>query len=145
MILRRGVRFINVYLRKELSSYSVFVDMVGVTSAFAKEYNRNNMKHGNGFYFFLYALSLIRIILDLIAGIIFKRYYKNKSVSLPPITDAILLESATSLAEKIRNQKVNYILWCFALRNHSLILSSKNVRGPLFGTATDQKLLHITH
>lgn len=38
---------------------------------------------------------------------IFRLIYGAKGESMPPITDAILLESATSLAKKIRSQEVS--------------------------------------
>jgi len=38
---------------------------------------------------------------------VFRLIYGHKGESVPPITDPILLESATSLARKIRNQEVS--------------------------------------
>lgn len=46
-------------------------------------------------------------ILQLFFRQIFKLIYGVKGESMPAITDPILLESATSLAKKIRNQEVS--------------------------------------
>lgn len=42
----------------------------------------------------------------MVARLIFKFIYGEKGQSMPAITDPILLESATSLASKIRKQEV---------------------------------------
>jgi len=51
-------------------------------------------------------LVTIRLFLDYVTDLFFGFIYKNRSETLPPITDLTLLESATSLAEKIRMQKI---------------------------------------
>ncbi|XP_045581637.2 fatty-acid amide hydrolase 2 isoform X1 [Procambarus clarkii] len=52
-------------------------------------------------------LRLVRVILEAVSSVIFWIIYHGDShTRLPPITNLILLESATSLATKIRNQKL---------------------------------------
>uniref|UniRef100_T1JFB4 Amidase domain-containing protein n=1 Tax=Strigamia maritima TaxID=126957 RepID=T1JFB4_STRMM len=51
----------------------------------------------------------IRLFLDSATDVIFGLVNKNKSESLPPITDLILLESAKSLAAKIRTRKLKSV------------------------------------
>lgn len=46
-------------------------------------------------------------ILQACIRFVFRLIYGQKGESVPPITDAILLESATSLARKIRKQEVS--------------------------------------
>lgn len=48
-------------------------------------------------------------LLQLFFRQIFRLIYGEKGESMPPITDPILLESATSLAKKIRNQEVSWL------------------------------------
>lgn len=49
--------------------------------------------------FYNFAIIVIRALLDF--------FLSHKAKSMPPISDPILLESATSLAQKIRTQKVS--------------------------------------
>ncbi|XP_069939006.1 fatty-acid amide hydrolase 2-A isoform X2 [Cherax quadricarinatus] len=52
-------------------------------------------------------LRSLRLILDAISSVIFGiMYYGDSPTVLPPITNLILLESATALATKIRNKKL---------------------------------------
>lgn len=51
-------------------------------------------------------LLVLRVIFDYSSRFIFGLIYRNKSDCLPPIEDLTLLESATSLAEKIRKGKI---------------------------------------
>lgn len=53
---------------------------------------------------------VVRLI-HLIARLLFKFIYGEKGESMPAITDPILLESATSLASKIRKQEVCSVFW----------------------------------
>jgi len=69
--------------------------------------------------------SIIRIIFRIfeciVDGIFWLFNRKNQKTDLPPITNLLLLESASSLAIKIRTQKVSPFFE----------LNSKNVHNPL--------------
>ena len=59
-------------------------------------------------------LTLLFRLLEIVSDTIFWLiHYNAKPQVLPPITNGLLLESGTSLAEKIRNQKVNMIILFF--------------------------------
>lgn len=53
-----------------------------------------------------YALTFLHRLCMVVGRFIFKFIYGDKGRAMPPITDLILTESATSLAAKIRTQKV---------------------------------------
>ena len=61
----------------------------------------------------------VEIISDLIFGLI---HMKKKKITLPPIDNVLLLESASSLAKKIRSQKV--ISFCVNIIEPELMLQS---------------------
>lgn len=52
-------------------------------------------------------LNLLHRFLGLCVRFIFAKIYGEHGQSMPPIKDLILLESATSIAEKIRTKKVS--------------------------------------
>ena len=56
----------------------------------------------------LIPLRLFRLALDLVTDLIYAAIYdaSGRDNRIPPIEDVILLDSATALAEKIRNKKV---------------------------------------
>jgi len=52
-------------------------------------------------------LSFLRRLIDMLSGIAFRMAYALKgSSSMPPITNLLLLEPASSLAAKVRTRKV---------------------------------------
>lgn len=55
----------------------------------------------------LVALNLIHRFVCLCVRFILTKVHGEHGPSMPPINDDILLQSATSLAEQIRNKKVN--------------------------------------
>lgn len=56
-------------------------------------------------------LSAVRVVLEAVSRVIFGiMYYGHPQTPLPPITNLILLESATALATKIRTRKVLLLL-----------------------------------
>lgn len=55
-------------------------------------------------------INIIHRFLIVVLRAILDFWYKGKEKSMPPIEDLLLLESATSLAHKIRVQKVSEIL-----------------------------------
>ncbi|KAG1663618.1 Fatty-acid amide hydrolase 2-A [Nymphon striatum] len=57
-------------------------------------------------YFLAKFVKLIFQFIEIITDIVFGWIYKDRNIRLPPITNSILLESATSLAKKIRTKKV---------------------------------------
>lgn len=69
---------------------------------------------------------LIEIVSDTIFWLI---HYNAKPQVLPPITNGLLLESGTSLAEKIRNQKVNIPFDVLKLFQPSLINNCLTLSG----------------
>lgn len=48
------------------------------------------------------AIIYLHSLFDCFVDCIFGLYYKNKAKKVPPVKNALLLESAVSLAEKIR-------------------------------------------
>ena len=63
-------------------------------------------------------LRLLRFVADKLSDIIYAILYENsKSCKLPPITDAILLMPATTLASKIRAQELSSVLVVSAFIN----------------------------
>ena len=70
---------------------------------------------------FLTASQLFHRFFLLIARLCFRLFYGDKGKSMPPIQDLTLMESATSLAYKIRTRKVNSYL----NGNSDLILMKK--------------------
>ena len=58
-------------------------------------------------------IKCIRVLLELLSSVFFRILYRESSKQLPSITNLLLLEPATSLAAKIRDQKVaSYIATC---------------------------------
>ncbi|KAF4519619.1 hypothetical protein B566_EDAN003786 [Ephemera danica] len=58
-------------------------------------------------------MGLLRIFLDLVFGFLFRMIYRTPGAKVPPIRNLLLLESATSLAYKIRTRKeINPVVNC---------------------------------
>lgn len=72
----------------------------------------------------LVALNLIHRFFCLCVRFIMVKVHGERGKSMPPIDDLLLLESATSIAEKIRTKKVNK-KWnkCFEIFAQFTILS----------------------
>lgn len=51
-------------------------------------------------------LSNLRVLYDFVIDFIFALFVKSERIRLPPITNELVLESACSLAGKIRNRQV---------------------------------------
>ena len=58
-------------------------------------------------------VRLIRIFIDFISDVIYKFLYESEKDDperrIPPVTDVLLLDSATTLAKKIREQTVTSV------------------------------------
>lgn len=71
----------------------------------------------NKTWFFGLLLTVFFDIIEIISNAIFWFIYRNKEKSqLPAIENPILLESATTLARKIRTQKVKLVPFSFSLK-----------------------------
>lgn len=64
---------------------------------------------------------LIHSIIDAIIDFMFGLYYDSKKNSAPPVSTPLVMESAISLAQKIRNKEVG--IECIVLVYISLIYS----------------------
>lgn len=56
---------------------------------------------------FVIVINYIHAILEIVARFLFQLYNGRKGQQMPPIKDLILLDSATTIAHKIRTKKVS--------------------------------------
>lgn len=75
-----------------------------------KEYSTESRRQRSKTSSFIYYIEhFVFTLLTKIGRIVFTLFYGKRGYSMPPITDLLLLESATSLAEKIRTKKVKSV------------------------------------
>lgn len=66
-----------------------------------------------------YVISFLRYIYDFIVAFVFNQLYKNTpSKPLPPVTDQLVLDSCTTIVNKIKNKEVTcrHVVECFIKR-----------------------------
>lgn len=71
------------------------------------------------------AITFIHRLLTIVGRFISKFVYGEKGRAMPPITDLTLTESASSLAAKIRTQKVGRSGWVIAIAFIALCFTSQ--------------------
>lgn len=84
-----------------------------------KKRSSKKPKTSNPCYCLSYVISFIRFIYDLIVSFIFDCVYKNTpSKTLPPVEDALVLDSCTAIVNKIKNKEVScrHVVECFIKR-----------------------------
>lgn len=76
-------------------------------------------KTSNPCYCLSYVISFLRFVYDLIVSFIFDYVYKNTpSKTLPPVEDPLVLDSCTTIVNKIKNKEVTcrHVVECFIKR-----------------------------